>query len=283
VITREQLLELGWSPKAIKHRLATGRLHAIWPGVYVVGRPDVSRYGRWMAATLRCDGALSHGTAAMLWSLVPYLHGDIHVSVVGGHPEGRGLAVHRRKAFESTRHHRIPVTSPTQTLVDIAPTTTRDALEQAINEADKRRLIDPESLRDSLDSFPRTPGLGMLKATLDYRTFTLTDSQLERLFLAIVRRVGMPMPLTQQWVNGFRVDFYWPELRLVVETDGLTYHRTPAQQAADAVRDQTHVARGLTVLRFTRAQVKYEAGWVEEVLREVASARRTAATRPALP
>ena len=32
-------------------------------------------------------------------------------------------------------------------------------------------------------------------------------------------------------VNGFRVDFYWPDLGLVVETDGLRYHRTPAQQA----------------------------------------------------
>jgi very-short-patch-repair endonuclease len=280
VITRAQLLGLGWGAEAIRHRLRTGRLHAIWPGVYSVGRPDVSRFGRWMAATLRCAGALSHETAAMLWAIVPYLSGDIHVSVTRGHP--RGFVVHRRQAFQATRHHGIPVTTPAQTLVDIAPERSRDELEQAINEADKLRLIDPERLRAALDVLPRSPGVGVLRDTLDYRTFTLTDSQLERLFLAIVRRAGLPVPLTQQWVNGMRVDFYWPDLRLVVETDGLTYHRTTAQQAKDTVRDQVHIANGVLPLRFTRAQVKYEPEWVRDVL-SAAIARRTAATRPALP
>jgi very-short-patch-repair endonuclease len=59
-------------------------------------------------------------------------------------------------------------------------------------------------------------------------------------------------------VHGFEVDFYWPDLGLVVETDGLRYHRTPAQQARDRLRDQTHAAAGLTALRFTHAQVRYE-------------------------
>jgi very-short-patch-repair endonuclease len=68
-------------------------------------------------------------------------------------------------------------------------------------------------------------------------------------------------------VNGFRVDFFWPDLGLVVETDGLTYHRTAAQQARDRLRDQAHTAAGLTPLRFTHAQVRYEPGHVEHVLR----------------
>jgi very-short-patch-repair endonuclease len=275
VITRAQLLALGYSRKAIEHRLVTSRLHAIWPGVYAVGRPEVSRYGRWMAATLRCGGVLSHGTAAMLWTVTPYSPGDIHVSVSRGHPSG--FVVHRRQAFDHTRHYGIPVTTPVQTLVDIASDLKRDDLEQAINEADKRRLVDPERLRAALDSLPRAPGIGILRATLDYRTFTMTDTHLERLFLPIAAAAGLPKPLTQQWVNGFRVDFYWPDLGLVVETDGLTYHRTPAQQAEDAVRDQTHTAAGLVPLRFTRAQVKYEPERVREVLMAVAGRLRAAA------
>ncbi len=67
------------------------------------------------------------------------------------------------------------------------------------------------------------------------------------------------------------MDFCWPDLKLIVETDGLTYHRTPAQQAKDAVRDQTHVAAGYTVLRFTRAQIKYEPERVRQVLEQVAA------------
>lgn len=73
--------------------------------------------------------------------------------------------------------------------------------------------------------------MAVLRELLDRQTFTLTDSALERLFLPIARRAGLPPPLTGQLVNGFRVDFHWPALALVVETDGLRYHRTPAQQA----------------------------------------------------
>ena len=73
----------------------------------------------------------------------------------------------------------------------------------------------------------------------------------------------------QHDVNGFRVDFYWPELGLVVETDGLRYHRTPAQQAKDRRRDQAHVAAGLTALRFTHEQVVRESEYVEETLAAV--------------
>jgi very-short-patch-repair endonuclease len=89
-----------------------------------------------------------------------------------------------------------------------------------------------------------------------------------------VRRANLPRPRTQQHVNGHRVDFWWPEHKLVVETDGLRYHRTPAQQARDRRRDQAHYAAGLTPLRFTHAQVAYAPEEVERVLRSVPTARR---------
>jgi very-short-patch-repair endonuclease len=72
-------------------------------------------------------------------------------------------------------------------------------------------------------------------------------------------------------VNGFKVDFFWPELRLVVETDGLRYHRTPAQQARDRLRDQRHAAAGLATLRFTHSQVVRHPGHVVATLRAVAA------------
>jgi very-short-patch-repair endonuclease len=109
---------------------------------------------------------------------------------------------------------------------------------------------------------------------LDVRTFTLTDTELEQRFLPIVRAIGLPLPETQIWLNGYRVDFYWPDLRLVVETDGLRYHRTPAQQARDRLRDQTHTAAGLIPLRFTRAQVRYEPAHVRATLAAVAARLR---------
>ena len=172
--------------------------------------------------------------------------------------------------LEVTERHGIPVTTPIDTLIDIAPQLSPDELEAAINEADKRDLVNPEELRAALDALAPRPGVGILRETLDRRTFTLTDSALERLFLPIARRVGLSKPETGQWLNGHKVDFYWPDLGLVVETDGLRYHRTPAQQAVDRRRDQAHAAAGLTPLRFTRAQVRYEPAHVQQTLTAVA-------------
>jgi hypothetical protein len=87
--------------------------------------------------------------------------------------------------------------------------------------------------------------------------------------LPIAKRAGLPRPLTQKWVNGFRVDFYWPGLGLVVETDGGAFHRTASQQTKDRVRDQTHFAAGLVPLRFTHDQIAHDPGYVEESLRKI--------------
>ena len=106
---------------------------------------------------------------------------------------------------------------------------------------------------------------------LGARIFRFTDSELERRFLRIVTGARLPQPLTQQNVAGFRVDFFWPDLGLVVETDGLTYHRTPSQQARDRVRDQTHLAAGLTPLRFTHVQVRDEPAFVVKTLASLMS------------
>src|SRR3712207_2763825 len=74
VIARPQLRELGYSDEAIDHRLEAGRLRPVFRGVYVVGRPEVSRLGRWMAALLASgDGAaLSHESAGALMHIRPY-------------------------------------------------------------------------------------------------------------------------------------------------------------------------------------------------------------------
>ena len=117
-------------------------------------------------------------------------------------------------------------------------------------------------------------GASTVRRVLDYRTFTLTDSETEQRFLPIARRAGLSLPQTQVYVNDFKVDFYWPDLGLIVETDGLRYHRTPAEQARDRLRDQTHTAAGLTCLRFTRAQVRFEPAHVGAVLSSVAGRRR---------
>jgi very-short-patch-repair endonuclease len=279
VITRRQLRGLGLSAKAIDHRVRTGRLRVLWRGVYCVGRPALTQRGWWMAAVLACGpGALlSHRSAAALWGMRAAPPGPIEVSIPRpGDARRRGIRVHRRRNLRSAdvaAAAGIPVSSPTCTLVDIAPTLGRGALEAAVTEADKLDLVHVADLRRQLDSMPRRAGVRVLRTLLDEQTFTLTDSELERRFIPIARRAGLPMPVTQARVNGYRIDFYWPELELVVETDGLRYHRTPAQQKRDRLRDQAHTAAGLATLRFTHDQVAHDPDYVEQTLARTATAR----------
>ena len=276
-ISRAQLLALGLGAEAIRHRLADGRLHRWrWRGVYAVGRPDLSQPGRWMAALLACGPAavLSHESAAALWGVIPDSSGLIDVSLPLHIARYRpGICAHRRVtvvADHRVLRDRIPVTDIACTLVDLSARVRRPTLERAVNEADRLDLIDPEALRDALERSGPRPGVRALRDLLDRQTFRLTDSELERLLLRVARRAGLGLPETGVWLNGFEVDFYWPDLGLVVETDGLRYHRTPAQQGRDRLRDQAHIAAGLTPLRFTHGQVRFEPAHVETTLRDVA-------------
>jgi predicted transcriptional regulator of viral defense system len=83
VVARRQLLALGFSKRAIEHRVGRGRLHVVAHGVYAVGWPELTRRRRWMMAVLACgDGAaLSHRSAAALWGIGTEEPGVTDVSV----------------------------------------------------------------------------------------------------------------------------------------------------------------------------------------------------------
>jgi hypothetical protein len=273
VVTHGDLIGLGFSAKAIKHRVRVGRLHPVVRGVYAVGRPRLSREGHWMAAVRSCGpgAALSHRSAAALWKFGTE-HGDyIDVSVRrASEARIRGIRCHRRPSLPPeaiTTRLNIPLTQPVQTLLDLATVTGPKGLERAINEADKREVIDPDALRGALDAHAGEPGVRPLRHVLDKHTFRLSDDELELLFRPLAVAAGLPTPLTKVMVNEFEVDFFWPNLGLVVETDGWRYHRTPATQTRDALRFQTHTAAGLTPLRFSHWQVKYEPRHVLNILR----------------
>jgi uncharacterized protein DUF559 len=232
-----------------------------------------------MGAVLACgpEAALSDECAGIAFGIRPDRPVPLEVSIPLSLTRRRpGIVVHRRRhlAADITRYRGIPITTPVRTLIDLATRLPRRELEAAVNEADRLDLVDPESLRAALAGRGGERGVAALRRVLDRHAFALTDSELERLFLPIARRAGLPEPLTRYRLNGFRVDFYWPGLGLVVETDGLRYHRTPAEQARDRLRDQAHAAAGLTPLRFTHAQVRWEAPDVERTLGSVAARLR---------
>ena len=245
-------------------------------GIYAVGWPRLTQKRRWMAAVLACgeEAMLSHRSAAALWGIEKEREGRIDVSVTRRcELRRRGLRVCGRPSLvpeNVTTIDGIPVTAVVQTLVDLATELPPPQLERAVNEADKHDLIDPESLRAALDRHTGAPGAPLLRELLDKRTFRLSDSDLEIVFRQIAMEAGLPPTLTKQMVNGFEVDFFWPDLGLVVETDGLRYHRTPSTQVRDARRDRAHTLAGMTSLRFTHYEIKYESTRVRTELQRIA-------------
>jgi very-short-patch-repair endonuclease len=110
---------------------------------------------------------------------------------------------------------------------------------------------------------------GAIVRLLDRDLYVVTDTRLEQALLRIVRKAGLPLPQTQRRLPGGRVDFYWPELGLVVEADSLRFHRTPAQQARDLMRDQKHAAAELFPLRFSHWQIMFDPDYVAAILTAV--------------
>lgn len=271
VITREQLLGLGFTPEAIKWRVREGRLHALWDGVYVVGHPGVTHLGRWKAATLACgpESALCGESGAALMDLRSREGRMIEVAVPPHVVRSRrGIEVRRIEGLADhvTEVRRIPVCTTPLLLVQLSARLGRDPVEAAINRADKLDLIDPEALRAAIEALRARPGVAQLRSILDRATFRLSDSKLERLFRPIARRAGYTQPLMGEEVNGYDVDFWWPDLNFVVETDGLRYHRTALTQTRDLRRDQAHDRAGTWHSRFSHAQIAFEPGYVEKQL-----------------
>jgi very-short-patch-repair endonuclease len=265
VVTRQQLLEIGYTSEAIDVRLEDARLHRVFAGVYAAGRPHLTREGYLMAAVLACgaDAGLSDFSAGELYEMMKRRPGPAHVSVLAPRaPRIPGIKVHRRRRFDVRIHKGIPATSPVCTVIDLSRQLDEFRLERVINEAVNRDLIDLDELRDAARG--RSSAIGRL---LGRDSFVVTDTVLEQRFARIARSAGLPRPETQRHLEGGRVDFYWPELQLVVEADSLRFHRTPFQQRSDALRDQTHFKSRLRTLRFTHWQICREPEYVESVLR----------------
>jgi very-short-patch-repair endonuclease len=225
-----------------------------------------------MSAIVACgEGAmLSHRSGAALWGFGEETPGLVDVSV-RRHCQVRrpGIRVHDRAGLwdrDLATRLGIPVTAPVRTFLDLTTVAGPKTVERAINEADKLDVIDADALRRALDDHRGQPGVRPLRRILDEHTFRLSDDELERLFRPVAVAAGLTAPLTKQMVNEFEVDFFWPDLGLVVETDGWRYHRTPSAQTRDALRFQVHTAAGLTPLRFSHYQVKYEPRHVREIL-----------------
>jgi hypothetical protein len=243
VVSLAQLAAAGLDRDAVQRRVRAGRLHRLHRSVYAVGHTRLTREGRWLAAVLACGvGALlSHRSAAALWELRPIPTGRIDVTVprASGYRSNAAIVVHRPVApRERAGKDGIPVTTPTQTLIDLSAMLPRPALERAIEAAERLRLLDVARL---------PPRLREIAGTVE----TATRSGLEVRFLALCNDHGLPRPLVNTMIEGYEVDCCWPAARVIVEVDTHRYHGTRAAFERDRERDAILTAAGWRVVRVT--------------------------------
>ena len=279
VITHTQLRSLGFSPAAIRHRAAAGRLHSLYRGVYALGRSDLAVEGRWKAAVLACGpgAALSHVSAAALHGLLLTARTNVDVTIPRRVGISRtGINVHRSTCLgpaELTEARGIPCTSIARTLLDLATVVNRPILERACHQAEVLRLVDWSAMQQLFAAARGRPGVRRLRAVLgtgEVGNGTIR-SELERKFLALCRCAALPTPAVNDWlaVSGeeLQVDFVWHGPRLIVETDGYRTHRTHWAFREDRRRDRLLGLAGWRVVRFTWDDLANDRDHVIQVLR----------------
>jgi very-short-patch-repair endonuclease len=231
VVTRAQLLRLGFTAAEIRNRVRSGWLQPVWRGVYGVG--SLSDRGRARAATLATGphSAASFTTATALRDLTPSMPAVLHVSLTRGDRRSRAdLVVHRGlEPDDVMRVHGIPTTTTLRTLEDLKWP------DRIVREALARGLVRPEDV----------PGGG---ATNDF----------EERFRVLAKRAGLPPPKAQYRFGPYRLDFAWPELKVAVETDGWATHGPRRGFEDDRARDAALMARGWRVLRVTYRRLRRE-------------------------
>jgi very-short-patch-repair endonuclease len=273
LVSTMQLNELGADKSWIGRRKAMGWLVPVFRGVWGIGHPPRTRRG-WYIAALLAGGersVLSHTTAAAVHEMAGGSK-QLHLTVPRTAHGIEGIRVHRPRTLrpeDVVIVDGLRVTSPARTLIDLADFGKRRLLERAIDQAEYHRLHLPlGEVHDRVHRRPRSRALRRVIAA-HVAGSTITESEAEELFLAIVRRAGLPMPDPQVELWGRRRDFLFREQKIVVEIDGRKAHDRDSAFERDAVRDAEVVINQYRPLRFTRRAVKFDQGYVELALRTV--------------
>ena len=265
VVSRRQLIGLGFSEDEIRVRRARGELAPVHRGVMVlVGTPRTHATAE-AAAWLAIGGSAVVGgrSAAYRRGLLPYPPGESDVEIVVAHGSGasrRGIRVRRARRLDREEREvldGIPTTSVDRTLLDLAATATDRELERALAAALDRPVTSRARVRRYLERRRRWPGAARLGAHLDPEDPPRhTRSTPEEQLLELIRASELPDPLTNYPIGPYELDAYWPDAKLGVEYDSREHHLGDAAFEHDRLRDARLAAEhGILVMRVTGRQL----------------------------
>jgi very-short-patch-repair endonuclease len=282
VFSRAQARAAGMHPRAINRRMTAGEWETVDYAVYrVVGTPPSWRQ-RLMAACLAGPAVASHRSAAALWGFVDCDEDIVEVAALRHRRRYRGDVVwhesRRLDPADLTELEGIPVTRPLRTLLDLGVVVDVDRLEELLDDGLRRGWVSmPAVWRrwEELGGLLR-PGGRVVRAVLHRKAASErpVGSILETRFRQLLRRAGLPGPISQYEVYDgdefiARVDFAYPDFRVVIEVDGEERHAGRSPRKCDARRDRRLVALGLRPLRFHWDDVQKSPDAVARDIRDV--------------
>jgi hypothetical protein len=279
VVSRSELLAAGMNGNAIDHRRRNGRLFTVYRGVYAVGRPEVSIWGRRRAIVLACGAGavLSHRSAAGAWGLRPDGGPAWGVTVPTGRRPRAPVVAYRKRLDprDTTVLEGVPITTVARTLFDLSSVIPvhqeRRAIERAV-ELDLFHLPDLEDVLRRQQGRRGTPALGALLADFRRHGVTHTRSDLEAAFLQLCLEYGLPRPSINHYADGREPDATWPGSDLIVEIDSWRYHRSRQAFGADRAKDREALRRRRRTARFTDVEISDAPATVAAELRALLAA-----------
>lgn len=279
VLTSRQLGTLGYSRDAISVEVAIGRLHRVHREVYSVGHPALSRHGQCLAAVLAGgdQAVLSHRSAAWLWGLTARWVLPVEITAPSPRAHRSAIQVHSAKSLapdDRRSTEGIPATSVARTLLDFAATDPT-YLATALDRCERRGILDLIEIDSLIVRSRGFRGVARLREALEiHRTPAFTRSGLERRFLALVKRAGLPRPEMNLFVDGYELDAYWPDASFAVELDTYDYHGGHSEFEHDRIRQEDLKLAGIEMTRITGVRLEREPAAVAQRLRRLLDQHR---------
>jgi len=264
VFSRAQAIAAGMNPSAIDRRVNNAEWEAVDYAVYRVAGTPPSWRQRLMAACLAGPAMASHRAAAALLGFVDCEEGVVEVTASRHRRRFRrgDVVWHETQRLDTrdvTEIDGIPVTRPLRTLLDLGVVLDVDRLEELLDDGLRRGWFSVPMVWRRWEQLggDLRPGGRIVRAVLERKADgeRPVDSVLETRFRQLLRRAGLPEPVTQYEVYDggelfARVDFAYPEFGVVIEVDGEERHTGRSPRKSDARRDRRFVALGFRTLRF---------------------------------
>ncbi|WP_197504604.1 hypothetical protein [Mycobacterium sp. 852002-51163_SCH5372311] len=253
--TTAQLLTL-LSRQELDVQVKKGGLIRVWYGVYAAAEPDLLGRLRALDLFMGRHAVACMGTAAALYGFDTENTSRVHVLDPGirMRPSTK-LMVHQRSGAPLRRVEGRLATAPAWTVIEVARTLRRPRALATLDAALRISACTAGELHAAIREQKGRRGIVKVRQLIGYadgRAESPMESEARLVFID----GGLPMPELQYEIvdrrgKRWRVDFAWPQARVVAEYDSLQWHMGPDALLHDRLKTARLQECGWTIVPMT--------------------------------